>query len=214
MKLTNFAIIGGENGKIEADGFSYATPKEIKPEAIDDETRVPVSVRSDYVFSNGTIKFKFLASNYKSGVWLRFLKHSDTEDYILVGHSFDMNTFMICDEKSTPEQFAIKAGSLKNYDLEIPHEMKVEVLGSLIQMFIDDVLILKTNMQLKEAPLMFKIASMHDIKVFDIEVKQKRQIAFIVMQFSKEYDELYAEVIRPVCEERGILRHTGRLKRP
>jgi hypothetical protein len=204
MKVKNFAILSGSYAKIDADGFSYSTPKNTDPNYVDDKKREPSVIRTDYSFSNGTVRFKFLASDSKSAISLRFLKHSISEEYLLVGHSFDIESFFIIDETVTQDRFFIKAGSLSNYDLTKPHEMKVDVSGSLIRLFMDNVLMLSANIQLKEAPFMFKISSLKDIKVFDIEVEQKRQVAFIVMQFSKEYDELYENVIKPVCGERGI----------
>ena len=46
--------------------------------------------------------------------------------------------------------------------------------------------------------------SSEEIEVKNFKVNKEKPKAFVVMQFSNEYDDLFNEVIKPACEEFGL----------
>lgn len=90
-----------------------------------------------------------------------------------------------------------------------PYRFRASVVGSSVTISINGVEVLATNLP---SPLLRGQAgiwcrSKADIAIEDFTIETERSKAFVVMQFTAPYNELYAEVIRPVCESHGFLTH-------
>ena len=187
-EIKNFGIINGKatikDGKIIF--------KEIINEENEKENNVRAEIRTDCNFSNGVIEFKAKFKTYESGCCIG-LKRSNGK-LALVGISKDAKTFVVPNQDSY-----IYAGSLDNYDLKDELSFKVEVRGSNINLYINNVNIIQGAATLSESPIEFRITGQETI-VYDLKYKPIKPKVFIVMQFSNEYNILYNDVIKPVVE--------------
>jgi len=192
MEITNFAIISGTSASVDKGKITY--------KADDTEDSPQVIIRSDSSFSNGTLEFTLKATSYKTAVL--FKPRAVDNKSIRIGYSRTSETFTIGVFNGIWKS-ASKAGSLLNYNLKDPIVFKISVEGSLITMYINNVLICEANLSIKEAPIEFLLSSDADFTLENFKIKKISPKLFIVMQFSKDYNELYEEVIKPVSEKFG-----------
>lgn len=86
------------------------------------------------------------------------------------------------------------------------YRLKATVAGSHVAVTLDGIDILAVNLPF---PLPLGQAGLWcmgsaDIRVAGFTVTPERPKAFIVMQFTPPYNELYTDVVKPVCEEMGL----------
>ena len=81
--------------------------------------------------------------------------------------------------------------------------VRLRVRGSGLDLFYDDVLVVSAQHPVRPGPLGIFIQSSEEVKVKNITTKNRNPECFVVMQFTDEYNTLYVEVIKPVCEEFG-----------
>lgn len=100
-------------------------------------------------------------------------------------------------------------GELVGYDIELAPKteyiIKAEIIGSVITLFINNVKIFSTYSKnfLSRTNVGIWTRSQSIIKIHDFKATFEKPKAFIVMQFDKNYNELYTDVIKPVCENNG-----------
>lgn len=88
-----------------------------------------------------------------------------------------------------------------------PYRLSVLVRGSSVKITIDGVDVLATNLQY---PIPLGQAGIwclgeHDIKIRNYKVSSEEANIFVVMQFTSPFDELYKDVILPVCNDLGFV---------
>lgn len=197
MEIRNFAILRGSNVSIENNRIVL---KSLNTED-EDKKYANAEIRTDVKFSNGTIELKFKFSNANSG--LLFIFNTDDEVGISIGISKTHDTFLIAEgnQKFNPIN---KASTLKNYEVNREHRLRIEINGSYAQMYINNILIVNALVSIKEGPITFRASSEGDFEIYDIKVYPIKPKVFTVMQFTSEYNDLYNEVIKPICEELGF----------
>jgi hypothetical protein len=84
--------------------------------------------------------------------------------------------------------------------------MKVIILiqGSKIDLYVNEVKVCSGLAQIVRAQLAFYIYGTKEVLVENFRVDKSAPKAFVVMQFSPEYNELYEEVIKPNCKKFGL----------
>jgi hypothetical protein len=93
-------------------------------------------------------------------------------------------------------------------NLKANHDYRLEttLLGSQVTVSVDGVSLITSD--LRETITKFKpgvwFLSQGDVEIRDFEVQTHDPRAFIVMEFSQAYNDLYAHVIRPVCKSLSI----------
>lgn len=110
-------------------------------------------------------------------------------------------------------QYFIQGGQGKNIEPNRDYEIKVQVRGSQIITFLDEVEVGKFVLGIP-ALLGLQIGifcmSHSEITFSDFVVRPTHPKAFIVMQFdTPEYDALYRDVIEPICKEFKLAPHRG-----
>lgn len=95
-------------------------------------------------------------------------------------------------------------GDNRNMMLDYDYEVSLTVKGSKVNLFIDNIQVLSFIETISKAPLKMNLRSEGDITVSNIRVNAQKPVAFVVMQFSDEYNQLFDEVIKPTCEVRGF----------
>ena len=82
--------------------------------------------------------------------------------------------------------------------------IEVQVKGSEVKLLIDTVLVAQGTYQVRSSQLGFLIGGSHPLEIELLSVSKADSIAFVVMQFTEEFNSLYTEVIAPTCERFGF----------
>lgn len=83
------------------------------------------------------------------------------------------------------------------------YALKLHVHGSNIDLYVNQVKVLSTTATTSRGTLSLFMQSKGSVIVRNIRVQDEAPICFVVMQFSSEFDSLYTDVIKPVCEQNG-----------
>lgn len=161
-------------------------------------------VKSSVDFDNGEISFKL---NTKSQIGrCQVIFNYDESPMILVGLNVGSNLFGITKFNQTTNNFETLSGTgiPETFQTKSEHLIKIKVSGSIIELFINNVLVCSAYEQIKTSQVTLFFSSDNDITVKDIKITTRKPKAFIVMQFTEEYNYLYTEVIKPVVEEYGF----------
>lgn len=81
--------------------------------------------------------------------------------------------------------------------------LKLTVRGSVIELYVEGVKVVTTTRTLKKGPIGLLLQGNKEILVRNMNVIQHSPTCFAVMQFTDEFNVLYQDVIRPVCESYG-----------
>lgn len=187
-EIINFAIINGKatikNGEVI---FKESMDKENAEKNI-----VKVELRTEFNFFNGTIEFKAKFNNPNSGCVVA-LKRNNGKPAI-IGCSKEAKSFLIPNKESYKV-----SGALSNYDLKEDLSFRIEVSGSNISLYVNNILMVQGESTLNESPIEFRLSGA-ETKLYNVKYKAVKPKVFIVMQFSEEYNTLYNDVIKPVTE--------------
>lgn len=160
---------------------------------------------SNRLFENGTIQFSI---NF----------HEETKSTFSIVFGTDSSkTMMGFNSRYTNRPFSIRQKILNSSGLEIlsqagsseslkpntDYQVKLEVNGSNIHFYINEVLVCEAigSSALGQIELVYRGEEKLTIKNFTVQ--SERPKAFVVMQFSDDFNDLYQEVIKPVCETYG-----------
>jgi hypothetical protein len=99
-----------------------------------------------------------------------------------------------------------RAGDAAQVKAGRPYRLRVNAVGSSVAISVDDVHLLTTTLPfpLPRGQAGIWCRSTAAIRIRGFTIEGKRSIAFVVMQFTAPYNELYAEVIKPVCDQLGL----------
>lgn len=171
---------------------------------VNEETLTPLSnsisvVKTNIWYESGTVKFNVLITDPKSGAQV-ILNH-DHQIQIFVGigagGSFGIQAF----SNGRFENLAASGGADA-----IPgeYEIEVKVIGSRIRLFVNGVNVCNATAFIKKCQPALFFRGSQEIIVKNIEVHSAPIKAFVVMQFTPEFNDLYSEVIKPTVEKFGI----------
>ena len=82
--------------------------------------------------------------------------------------------------------------------------VRLRVLGSQIDLFVNEVKVCSTLRNISKGPVELFLQGSQEIKVRDIKATASTPQAFVVMQFSDAFNALYTDVIKPTCEKFGL----------
>ena len=82
--------------------------------------------------------------------------------------------------------------------------VRLQVLGSQIDLFVNEVKVCSTLRNISKGPVELLLQGPQEIKVRDIKATPSTPQAFVVMQFSDAFNALYKDVIKPTCEKFGL----------
>jgi hypothetical protein len=160
----------------------------------------------DQRFSGGSISatVRFMEANEKSTCDIVFYRDPGTQAFVSAGIGGEV-LFGI-------RQFYGKwtvytsGGNLANLESGTPYLIKVRVQGSRVRLFIGDVEVASTILPftLPQSQVGLFCRDTAEVIISDYKVSPEAPRAFVVMQFSSPYNELYSEVIKQVCKDLGI----------
>jgi hypothetical protein len=207
--ITNIAVIRGNSAKVNNGRIIY-TPSRTEPEHKEVQNgngEKPVDrvmLRSDVRFSSGELEFSLVErESDKTEVIVVFYSTEGHE--IHCGYSRRNKTFLICEIDGNRGKTLAEGGNLANYDLDQAVKFQISIKGSQINLFINEICLCSAIISVKDSPVEFLIESIGKFEIHDIIIHapDSKKSAFVVMQFTEEYDDLYEDVIKPVTEQFG-----------
>lgn len=83
--------------------------------------------------------------------------------------------------------------------------LKTEIIGSVLTLFVNNIKIFSTYLKgpQNRTQVGIWVRSKSSITIHDYKVSSEKPRAFVVMQFGENYDDLYQDVIKDVCEKNG-----------
>lgn len=191
-EIKNFAVIEG-NAIIDSTGVTF---KEIIDKQDKTKNIEKAEIRTDTSFSNGIIEYKVKFKDPDAGCLFVFKRSDSTTG--LIGYSKDAKSFVIPDKSEYYRQ-----GNLINYNLKKELQFKIEVKGSRLYLFVNNILINQGEATLAESQITFRLSGA-ETRLSDLKFEAIKPTVFVIMQFSQEYNELYNDVIKPVCESYNL----------
>jgi len=163
----------------------------------------------DQTFGGGIIsgKIEFLSSIENDGCEFILYYHPPTKAFTMAGLG---GASSLCSVQTwTGNQFITHASAGEKSQLETgrPYDLRVTVVGSRITVTIDGVDVLVTNLPIPLPTGQAGIWCMGstDIVISNFEVLRQPAKVFVVMQFTPPFNELYNDVIVPVCKDLGLI---------
>jgi hypothetical protein len=133
---------------------------------------------------------------------------AETERYFSVGLGGDSSAYTV--EEFVPsqgrrEQVARK-GNASQLDNETWYDVEVELRARNIALTVNGILVINQTLPYNLSGAQTGLFARGDgeVQFEGFKVDGSRPKAFVVMQFEETYDNLYTEVIRPVCEKSGF----------
>lgn len=98
-------------------------------------------------------------------------------------------------------------GDRSNLKAEKDYLVRVSIIGSRLILSVDNVDVVSTKLPVvpPQGQVGIWCSDVNKIVISDYSVASQKARAFVVMQFSKPYNELYSEVIKPVCEAEDVV---------
>jgi hypothetical protein len=82
--------------------------------------------------------------------------------------------------------------------------VRLRVLGSRLDLYVNDVNVLSALQNVLKSQVALFMRGTSEITVRNVKVVSNPPRAFVVMQFSDEFNALYSDVIKPTCEKFGF----------
>lgn len=178
---------------------------------IDKSTQEPINVAK-----NGILLFKDVFINGTIELDAEFEKIDDADEIqILYNYNDDFNFSCIglanhlykyeCKNFNGNWNYEKLAGSISPLNAKTIYKIKAEIIGSIITLYINDIKVFSINTKntLKRTNIGIWARSTSSIIIHNFQAAYDKPKAFVVMQFGKDYDELYYDVIKPICVKKG-----------
>lgn len=95
------------------------------------------------------------------------------------------------------------SGAVANLKMGRAYRVRANLRGSFVSLSVDGVDVLSTNVPaaMSESQIGVFCIGTGDITFANFTVQKEEPKVFVVMQYTPQYDELYTDVIKPVCDE-------------
>lgn len=198
-KQTNWISLLGRI-KLSAQGITYIPtlamegPKKGEPTIC--------LAKSSYEFENGVVSFKVKLTDPSSNVLVGF--NHGTGDEVYAGILSGVSSYGISHYTNNKWETLKNAGWGERPPLNEEIIVEVRVSGSRIDLYINKILVCTAYYKIYPSQVTLFITGTKEIIVKDFSVSTQKSSAFIVMQFTEEFNALYTEVIKPTCEKYGL----------
>lgn len=158
-----------------------------------------IIVKSDHWFESGSISFETTIKSQDSGVQVVLNHGKEIEVWVGLGAG---GGYGIMTYRNNRYDILSSAGSHKLTNAK--YFLEIKVIGSRISLYVNNVNVANAIANLTKCqPAIFFRGDQATI-VENINISSVKPKAFIVMQFTPEFDELYNEVIKPTVESYKI----------
>ncbi|MFN7926279.1 MAG: hypothetical protein U0Q16_39640, partial [Bryobacteraceae bacterium] len=110
------------------------------------------------------------------------------------------------DEKLNSDELA-SGGNKKNLRPGAEYKLELALTGGSARLIVNGVEACSATLPFQPPSSQVGVycSSAHAVAFRDFSVETEKPVAFVVMQFTPEYDQLFHDVIRPVCAESGLV---------
>lgn len=159
-------------------------------------------LRSSVEFESGEISLEIRFSDPRSSCQVGLNQGLQPEVFVGlygIGSPYGVSLF-----RNSRWENLVGAGYGNSHPVDRWISMRVVVLGSKIDLFVDDVKVCSALQTVSKSQVALFLQGPAGIAVRNIKITARRPKAFVVMQFSPEFDALYEDVIRPTCSKFGF----------
>ena len=156
-------------------------------------------IKSNIWFDSGIIRFDADIKSNLSGAQIVLNHGQQTELFIGIGAG---GAYGIQSYSNTRFENLMASGGV--YPEPSKYKVEIQVAGSQIKLLINDVLVSSAIANINKCQPALFMRGDEKIKIENIYIDSNPIKAFVVMQFTPEYNDLYAEVIKPTVESFGI----------
>ncbi|MDD8018860.1 MAG: hypothetical protein PHP42_10845 [Bacteroidota bacterium] len=207
MKYNWVSVLGEfqeiENAIIFKGGFSKLDEKYISvsiANIISDQQFGGGIISADVEFTGGTAKEKIMNEACEIILYYDPISHG----LITAG----IGGTGLCSIRSFLGQWTTygSAGNRELLEYRRKYRLKVSANGSRVSVNLDGVDVVSVNLPfaLPRGQAGLWCYGQKDVRISSFQVTREKPKAFVVMQFTPPYNELYTDVIKPVCEELGL----------
>lgn len=158
--------------------------------------------KSNLFFENGEIKFEVYLKDPKSRCQVILNQGRQTELYVGINVWNNTYGFGIFKDKKWENYFGVGFG--KEPETKEWLQVKIKVTGSLIELYVNDIKLSEANENIYNSQIALLMSGTEEVSVRNLSVKTAKPKAFIVMQFTDEFNMLFSEVIKPTCVSYGF----------
>lgn len=187
------------------NGFKFIPPstkKKVKSDSAIVKNNNFAIVKNNIQFSSGTVSFSVNLGSPDSRCQL-ILNHGQATE-VFIGLNFGNSAYAIGNYKNNQYESVAIAGDSETLPIGIPIEVRIEVQGSSAKLFIDGIEVIRGTTIINSCQLAMFVSGSKLITISNFKAVPHKPKAFVVMQFSEDYDNLYNHVIRPTCEDFGF----------
>jgi len=190
-------------GHAEVKGASITyTPVQIAEGPNKGQTQVCM-LKCDRWFESGKISFKVTLSG-EDGLAQVIFNHDSPVNQVIAGvgagGEFGIQIWSTANNRIEPLRSVNPGAKPKPGSYNI----RIEVRGSKITLFVDNVSVCTANCFIRKAQPCLFMGGDAELVVSDFAIEGGQSKAFVVMQFTSDFNELYDEVIKPTVESFGI----------
>lgn len=164
----------------------------------------------DKNFSGGTItaeiEFEEISDRSTAQIIIYYYANPAELNVVTVGLSPRFSMFEVREFVDKKWNLIAASGDARNLEAKRKYILTVNITGSLIHLLVDGISVLTTNLPytLPQTQVGMWCQDYKDIIIHDFQVETVAPKAFVVMEFSGLYNDLYTDVIKRVCEEFGV----------
>lgn len=155
------------------------------------------NIRTDINITNGDVVFDFCIGSDDGLIqfWLW-----GERDNIAISINEGFNAYSVIRWDGNQNKILFSFGDRGSLKKGVSHSARIGVKGNSLYLYINNVMVINYTLPMQGGGLLsISLHGSEQIKIKKLEAKLVQKKAFIVMQFGKEYDELYHSVIKPVC---------------
>lgn len=199
-KVKNLAALNGVTEGLDS-GFKYI------PTLVNEENEEAgyqfCTVKSDHEFTGGEISFKVKLDSLETTVEL-ILNWGVLPLYVCFNDSLYAYSLKTYQNQTNQLMPITQTGSKSNIKTGIEYDVKVTCKANVLRLYINNVEMLYWNYNINKAPISFNVHGAGAAEISNISVIDDKPKAFVVMQFTEQFNELFDSVIKPVCESKGL----------
>ena len=203
--ISNWAPIVGK-WRPGPDSITFTGEVEQRSAGIQTVRAVGVAL-SGTLFDRGAVSGSIRLSAGDSAGRFLFGFESFDSRHVAVGIGGPIEAYVIeeYDARTGLRPLAI-AGSMDNLELDRPYKVQVNLEGQRMTLNVDGIKVLDYLLAepLNREQVGILASGNSEVEFADVRVSARVLSAFVVMQFTSPFNELYDEVIDPVCRSVGI----------
>jgi hypothetical protein len=157
---------------------------------------------SNAYFQQGTIDFEVNLGGDDSRC--QFVLNHQLDPQVFVGFNFGLHAYGLAFFRAGGKWETIEAAGIgQPAKTQAWLKAHISVVGSTISMYVEGVRVLRGSAIIRKTQPALFLHGSHEIRVRNVEIHEQKPTAFIVMQYTDEFNSLYREVIKPTCERYG-----------